>query len=93
MYYVLLSPEFDREQCIKHMKKEGVMPVFHYVPLHSSPAGQRMARVNGSLAVTEDLAYRLLRLPLWVGMDTSMLEFVSRSLHDSLHKQRHSANL
>ncbi len=87
MYYVLLSPEFDREKCIQSMKREGVMPVFHYVPLHSSPAGQKVARANGSLAVTEDLAYRLLRLPLWVGMDATMVEFACRSLRDALVDQ------
>ena len=87
MYYVLLSPEFDREKCIQSMKREGVMPVFHYVPLHSSPAGQKVARANGSLAVTEDLAYRLLRLPLWVGMDATLVEFACRSLRDALVDQ------
>jgi dTDP-4-amino-4,6-dideoxygalactose transaminase len=42
--------------------------VFHYVPLHSAPAGRRFGRVAGSMAVTDDCSARLVRLPLWIGM-------------------------
>jgi dTDP-4-amino-4,6-dideoxygalactose transaminase len=42
--------------------------VFHYVPLHSSPAGQCFGRTHGSLDVTDDVSDRLVRLPLWIGM-------------------------
>ena len=45
-----------------------VSAVFHYVPLHSSLAGQRFGRPHGSLAITDDASDRLLRLPLWNGM-------------------------
>ena len=43
-------------------------PYFHYVPLHSSPAGRRFGRAHGPMDVTDAAAERLLRLPLWVGM-------------------------
>ena len=42
--------------------------VFHYVPLHSAPAGRRFGRTAGSLDVTDDASGRLVRLPLWIGM-------------------------
>lgn len=68
MYYVLLAPELDRDAVINAMRRAEVYAVFHYVPLHSSPAGQRFGRTNGSLEVTSRPAEKLLRLPLWVGL-------------------------
>lgn len=84
MYYVLLAPGCDRDACIAWMKKHAVFPVFHYVPLHTSSAGRSMARVSGSLPVTEELAPRLLRLPLWLGLDTGRQEYVCRLLQQAL---------
>jgi dTDP-4-amino-4,6-dideoxygalactose transaminase len=66
MYYLLLWDLTDRTQFIKQMKEQGVNCVFHYVPLHSSPAGQQYGRTQGELPVTDDLAARLVRLPVWV---------------------------
>lgn len=68
MYYVLLAPELDREKVINTLRRAAVYSVFHYVPLHSSPAGQRYGRTNGLLEVTNRPAEKLLRLPLWVGL-------------------------
>lgn len=68
LYYVLLRPGADRARVIDRLRQNGINTVFHYVPLHDSPAGRRVGRVSGSMAVTEALAPRLLRLPLWVGM-------------------------
>jgi dTDP-4-amino-4,6-dideoxygalactose transaminase len=50
------------------LNRRGVNAVFHYVPLHSAPAGRRFGRVAGGMRVTDDIAARLIRLPLWVGM-------------------------
>lgn len=68
MYYLLLSSEIHRQMVLDKCRRNGIWPVFHYVPLHSSPAGQRYGRVHGSLEVTNDQSERLVRLPLWVGM-------------------------
>jgi dTDP-4-amino-4,6-dideoxygalactose transaminase len=68
MYYVLVPPGVDRSSVLAELQGAGVGAVFHYVPLHSSPGGQRYTRVHGSLAKTESLAGRLIRLPLWVGL-------------------------
>jgi dTDP-4-amino-4,6-dideoxygalactose transaminase len=68
MYYVLLAPGSDRDGFIQRLADEGVNATFHYVPLHSSPAGIRYGRVHGSMEVTDDLSARLVRLPLWVEM-------------------------
>jgi dTDP-4-amino-4,6-dideoxygalactose transaminase len=68
MYYVLLGTDTDRQAVLQALKQQGVNAVFHYVPLHSAPAGKRYGRVHGSMAVTDSLSERLVRLPLWVGL-------------------------
>ncbi|GAA5785973.1 dTDP-4-amino-4,6-dideoxygalactose transaminase [Chitiniphilus shinanonensis] len=68
MYYVLLTPGLDRQSVLDEMKLNNIGSVFHYVPLHSSPAGQRYGRVSGELPVTDLTAESIIRLPLWVGI-------------------------
>jgi len=68
MYYVLLAPEIDRRKVLDEFKRNDILSVFHYVPLHSSPAGKRYGRAHGSLTVTIDQSERLIRLPLWIGL-------------------------
>ncbi|HEU4845817.1 MAG TPA: dTDP-4-amino-4,6-dideoxygalactose transaminase [Burkholderiaceae bacterium] len=69
MYYLLLDSLEQRSAVIASMKQQGVSTVFHYVPLHSAPAGLRLARTHGTLRHTDGLSERLLRLPLWVGLE------------------------
>ncbi|SFA70314.1 dTDP-4-amino-4,6-dideoxygalactose transaminase [Pseudomonas sp. NFIX10] len=68
MYYVLLSPEIDRQKVLDEFKRNEIWSVFHYVPLHSSPAGVRYGRTYGDLEVTTQQSERLVRLPMWVGL-------------------------
>lgn len=68
MYYILLESLEKRNELIARLQEQGVNTVFHYVPLHSSPAGRRYGRVSGTMINTVSISDRLLRLPLWVGM-------------------------
>lgn len=68
MYYVLLAPEIDRQAVLNELKRNEIYSVFHYVPLHSSPAGKRYGRGHGAMAMTDTQSERLIRLPLWVGL-------------------------
>jgi dTDP-4-amino-4,6-dideoxygalactose transaminase len=68
MYYVLLPEDIDRQKVLDELQKNNIMAVFHYVPLHSSPAGQRFGRVSNGLPITDSIASRLLRLPIWMGL-------------------------
>lgn len=70
MYYVLLPEIIDRQRVIDILKAANIWPVFHYVPLHGSPAGRRYGRITGAMTHTDDLSARLLRLPLWVEMQS-----------------------
>lgn len=84
MYYVVLSPEIDRQAILDEFKRNDIDSVFHYVPLHSSPAGQRYGRAHGDLVVTDSVAERLIRLPLWVGLtwaqQSKVVEVLNRAL-------------
>jgi dTDP-4-amino-4,6-dideoxygalactose transaminase len=69
MFYILLKSLEARTELIARLKSEGIFAVFHYVPLHSSPAGRKFGRTSGELPYTDKLSDCLLRLPLWIGMD------------------------
>lgn len=71
MYYVLVDSLDERQRVLDAFRQQEIGAVFHYVPLHSAPAGLRYGRTHGSLAVTESLADRLIRLPLWFGISES----------------------
>ena len=68
MYYILLDSLKQRTELIAKFKQQDIHPVFHYIPLHSAPAGKKFARTCGNMKNTESLSERLLRLPLWVGL-------------------------
>lgn len=69
MYHLLLPDLAHRTAFIKAMKNQDIHCVFHYVPLHASPQGHLMGRSAGELPVTLDIAERLVRLPLWLGLE------------------------
>ncbi|PRX91879.1 dTDP-4-amino-4,6-dideoxygalactose transaminase [Paraburkholderia sp. BL25I1N1] len=68
MYYVLVEDEHARQRLLDEYKRQEIGSVFHYVPLHSSPGGQRYGKPGGPLDVTNNQSKRLIRLPLWVGL-------------------------
>jgi dTDP-4-amino-4,6-dideoxygalactose transaminase len=78
MYQLLLPSLARRSQFIETLKAEGINSVFHYVPLHSSPAGRRLGRALGALPVTNDIAERLVRLPLWIGVEEHLPDVLPR---------------
>lgn len=84
MYYVLLAPEIDRQAVLKVLKENEIFAVFHYIPLHSSPAGQRYGRVHGSMNVTDTMSECLLRLPLWVGLTPDQQDRIIDVLTDAV---------
>lgn len=80
LYYVLLPPEFDRNAVLAQLKHAGIHAVFHYVPLHSSPAGLRFGRSFGELPLTTALSERLIRLPFWVGLSEDQQQRICDTL-------------
>jgi dTDP-4-amino-4,6-dideoxygalactose transaminase len=80
MYYLLLPDLARRTAVINGLREAGVQSVFHYIPLHSSPAGRKYGRMHGELMNTDDISDRLLRLPLWVGMEDQQTEIIQSVL-------------
>jgi dTDP-4-amino-4,6-dideoxygalactose transaminase len=84
IYYVLLNDKAQRDHASRVLAECGIEATFHYVPLHSSPAGRRYGRTCGRMGVTDKVADRLLRLPLWIEMDDDDVERVVDGLTDAL---------
>ncbi|WP_460423477.1 dTDP-4-amino-4,6-dideoxygalactose transaminase [Pseudomonas sp. ZL2] len=76
IFYLLCRNEAQRTALIAHLREQGVHAVFHYVPLHDSPAGLRYSRAHGDLPVTSDISRRLLRLPLYSDMQAAQVAVV-----------------
>lgn len=84
LYYVLLPDLAGRTRLITRLKERGVMALFHYVPLHDAPAGRRYGRAHGTLPITSDVSDRLVRLPLWAGMDEATAAIVVECVREAL---------
>ena len=80
MYYLLLPDLERRTRFIGELKATGIGAVFHYVPLHSSPFGRQAARSHGEMTHTDDLSDRLVRLPLWLGVEEIQADVIQRIL-------------
>jgi dTDP-4-amino-4,6-dideoxygalactose transaminase len=68
IYYLLMADRGARDHVIATLAARGIGAAFHYVPLHSSPAGRRHGRIHGELSTTERVGDSLVRLPLWPDM-------------------------
>lgn len=80
MFYLLLKDRRDRDSFIAAMNAAGITTPFHYVPLHSAPAGQKYGRVDGSMTVTDQVSDSLVRLPLYFKMTDADQDAVIRSV-------------
>jgi dTDP-4-amino-4,6-dideoxygalactose transaminase len=89
LYYVLTRDAAVRAHLLAALNEAGIGAVFHYVPLHSSPAGRRYGRAVGSLSVTDDISERLIRLPLWVDMTDEQIDAVIDGIRGLLAHQGH----
>lgn len=72
MYYMLLPSLEARTAFIQSLRADGVQAVFHYIPLHSSPAGREHGRTGSTMQVTDDISDRLVRMPLWLGVEPQL---------------------
>ncbi|GAC1547432.1 MAG: dTDP-4-amino-4,6-dideoxygalactose transaminase [Candidatus Velthaea sp.] len=84
MYYVLASSAESRDRYIAELSQRGIGAIFHYVPLHSAPAGLRYARTSGTLAVTDESAARLIRLPMFYALEPGDIDDVVAALTDAV---------
>jgi dTDP-4-amino-4,6-dideoxygalactose transaminase len=83
MYQLLLPTQESRDDFISAMKTRGVSCLFHYVPLHTAEAGKIYGRAVGDLPNTVELSGRLVRLPLWLGLEEQFEEVIGQ-MHEEL---------
>ena len=77
-----------RDALMAHLKAQGILAVFHYIPLHTSPMGLKLGYRPGSLPVTEDVSSRLLRLPLYYDLSESDQTRVVDCVSDFLRRSK-----
>lgn len=76
MFYIKTKDLEERSKLIAFLKENGIGAVFHYIPLHSSPAGQQFGRFHGEDKYTTKESERLLRLPMYYGLEKKDIEYV-----------------
>ena len=76
MFYIKVSDLETRTELISYLKEKGIMAVFHYVPLHSAPAGRKFGRFNGEDRYTTKESERLVRLPLFYSISDEEVEYI-----------------
>jgi dTDP-4-amino-4,6-dideoxygalactose transaminase len=89
MFYVLTADIEERTALIAHLRAAGILAVFHYVPLHSSPFAQSLGIPQTHLPRTEELSARLLRLPMYFDLNDSEVEDVASTVLD-FYRTRHA---
>lgn len=80
MFYIKTRDLAERQALLAHLKALDILAVFHYVPLHSAPAGQRFGRFHGEDIFTTKESERLIRLPIWYGMDKQTQQHIVQSV-------------
>lgn len=80
MFYIKVKNLEERTRLIEHLKKNEILSVFHYIPLHSSPAGKIYGRFHGEDVYTTKESERLVRLPLYFGLTVEDCNKVVRSI-------------
>ena len=77
MFYIKTKDMEERTRLINFLKEKGIMAVFHYVPLHSAPAGMKFGRFHGEDRYTTKESERLLRLPMFYKLTADEVEYIT----------------
>ncbi|CAH1543678.1 dTDP-4-dehydro-6-deoxy-D-glucose transaminase [Vibrio jasicida] len=80
MFYIKVADIEERTDLINFLKQKEIISVFHYVPLHSAPAGERFSRFSGEDNFTTQESEKIIRLPLWYGMEEHKVDAVSGAI-------------
>jgi len=86
MFYILLPDMETRDALMAYLKQHGILAVFHFIPLHSSPMGKKFGYADGNFPITEELSGRLLRLPFYYEMTEEEQVYVVKRITEGLEK-------
>ena len=82
MFYFKAKDLDERTELISYLKENDVLAVFHYIPLHSAPAGRKFGRFNGEDKYTTKESERLIRLPMYYGLTSEDQSKVISLIHE-----------
>ena len=82
MFYIVTNSLEERGRLISFLKDNGIISVFHYVPLHSSRAGMEYGRFHGEDKYTTEISNRLLRLPMYYGLETEQIQLICETIEE-----------
>ncbi len=82
MFYIKAADLHERSALIRFLKERDIYTVFHYIPLHGAPAGKRYGRFHGQDRYTTRESERLVRLPLYYGLEPEKVDLVCQAIHD-----------
>lgn len=86
MFYLKAKDLEERTELIQFLKSKGILSVFHYIPLHSSPAGKKYGVFSGDDRYTTKESERLVRLPMYYGLEKEKTEYIAQSVRDFYKK-------
>lgn len=85
MFYIKARDIEERTQLIDFLKTKGIYSVFHYIPLHTAPAGQKFGRFHGEDVYTTKESERLTRLPMYYGLKEEETDYIIQSVKEFYH--------
>ena len=88
MFYIKAKDLEERSRLIKYLKENEIQAVFHYIPLHSAPAGQKFGRFHGEDIYTTKESERLMRLPMYYGLESDTVERIIETVKKFYHSQK-----
>mgnify|MGYP001174854350 CR=1 FL=1 len=80
IFYLLLKDNISQKNFIKTMKENSIECTSHYVPLHASPYGKKISYQNTNVQFTVSVSNRIVRLPLWIGLDKYQDYIIQKSI-------------
>jgi dTDP-4-amino-4,6-dideoxygalactose transaminase len=86
MFYIKTKDIEERSELASFLKENGILAVFHYVPLHSAPAGKKFGRFHGEDKYTTNTFERLLRLPMYYGLKQDQLQYICEKVKEFYSK-------
>lgn len=86
LFHILVADQPTRDALLAHLRQQGIGAVFHYIPLHTSPMGERFGYGAGDLPITEDLSGRLIRLPLYCELSEADQARIVAEIGEFLHR-------
>ncbi len=81
LFYIKVSNKADRDKLITYLNQNGIQAVFHYIPLHSAPAGLKFGRFNGDDNFTTSESEKLIRLPLYFNISSNDIDYILSNIY------------